>query len=723
MSNPSQKETFKGSQTDKVVSRHPDLSNMDQSANDESKSSSNINESSEIMDHDSPSNSTFIVSSNQSNLQEAMGNPSDGESAIGDPDFNMTYTPAIDSEADNQEKKTSPVNTPGLDSSRLLSQFEQELGISNEHEVTIVPAPLTSTQQVSPPVVNPAQSRVSEKDIDALLHSAARTPLPTSPLRPNEQVIRDLWLETDQVNGLKQPRETPNNKLPPSHPSNLNAVRSQKRPKMSPLGAIPKYGPKKACFNDSPSTKERQDVPANPQQDEERNDQSIKDGATPSPMVSSNETPPNPNSEQQSTARAESYCQGEENETVVAPPKSKSHFIDLSAAIVEVRKHKPTQKGQVEVFGPTDPNVVVVNMDFVSRETLEQKNQDSALDTLETSNKSQIIPIEEIMDSARLVGNNQSSIRSQGILQYVLLACIRGQKEWKIPPLETFFDVMGMVECELIAQNSPFLSALKWSSPWGKIGLIGLATKNLEKLQGFRNFLAKFHIHNFDFITVPRDLLDPKNIVTILLRENHRTFRADLIPVALLQRNNILKGRLRTLRVRHYNPDEISSNGASKRGWRTVVLEGDIDFMDSLAKTEDDHKFTLGAGFIYIKGGERKESTTSNSQTNTRDPRSVLSGENGLPIDGQRGGRQYRNDGKRNTQDRERSTQNQGNRRPRQLNRRESRSLSGSQRRRWGREGDYPQRKGSSSRPQTYQGQEANKRDEQNQNQEENQYE
>ena len=106
-----------------------------------------------------------------------------------------------------------------------------------------------------------------------------------------------------------------------------------------------------------------------------------------------------------------------------------------------------------------------------------------------------------------------------------------------------------------------------------------------------------------------------------MLREIHRSFKPELIPTALLQRNDQLDGQLRTLRVKAFNKDEKTAQGESKSGWKLVILEGDSDFMEALRNTYEDTRFVLGAGHIFIRGGIRKDRPKSyKSSTNQGRP-------------------------------------------------------------------------------------------------------
>ena len=107
-------------------------------------------------------------------------------------------------------------------------------------------------------------------------------------------------------------------------------------------------------------------------------------------------------------------------------------------------------------------------------------------------------------------------------------------------------------------------------------------------------------------------------MISVLLRENHRHYEASLLPQALLARNRgVLKGGLRALRVKEFSAAAKSRAGQSKEGWRTVIMEGDAFFMEALKATRDDHKFSLGSSFVFIRGGERKANTSNQKKQAT----------------------------------------------------------------------------------------------------------
>ena len=55
--------------------------------------------------------------------------------------------------------------------------------------------------------------------------------------------------------------------------------------------------------------------------------------------------------------------------------------------------------------------------------------------------------------------------------------------------------------------------------------------------------------------------------------------------------------------VRTYPDRARSRAGASKQGWRLLMLQGCPAFMESLKKFDQDYKFPVGSGHVIIRGG------------------------------------------------------------------------------------------------------------------------
>ena len=105
---------------------------------------------------------------------------------------------------------------------------------------------------------------------------------------------------------------------------------------------------------------------------------------------------------------------------------------------------------------------------------------------------------------------------------------------------------------------------------------------------------------------VPKDALDRKGQVSVLLRTNFRSFKHQWLAGSLIDRSRGLRGGLRITHIKTYTNKDYSRNGTCKDGWRLVLLQGCPAFMASLEKFGVDHRFPLGSGAVIIRGGTNR---------------------------------------------------------------------------------------------------------------------
>ena len=181
-----------------------------------------------------------------------------------------------------------------------------------------------------------------------------------------------------------------------------------------------------------------------------------------------------------------------------------------------------------------------------------------------------------------------------------------------------FNDIVNRAECVMVGHRLACISAQKWSNMWGKVGLIGLSAKNPDHIREYRNVVEQLQDDNYSFTLFPRDAVDKRGNITVLLLDSFRAFDPTCLPGALFTRNRGLRGTLRATHIKTYPPGEKSRNGQLKDGWRLVLLQGCPAFMRSLEQFETEHKFSIGCGHVFIRGGVRRPSSTS---TTTRSGR------------------------------------------------------------------------------------------------------
>ena len=70
------------------------------------------------------------------------------------------------------------------------------------------------------------------------------------------------------------------------------------------------------------------------------------------------------------------------------------------------------------------------------------------------------------------------------------------------------------------------------------------------------------------FTLFPKDALEKRGNLTVLLRKNLQTFDIRWLPKAILMRSCI-RGGLRLTHIKHYRPEDTTRDGVSKRGWHS----------------------------------------------------------------------------------------------------------------------------------------------------------
>ena len=176
---------------------------------------------------------------------------------------------------------------------------------------------------------------------------------------------------------------------------------------------------------------------------------------------------------------------------------------------------------------------------------------------------------------------------------------------------------MARVECVCLESDVTCFRAYRWANLWGKVGLLGLASRDIRDLQDYRALIEDQILGNTKFTIFPKDALERRGNLSVLLRSNLKTFDIKWLPKAILLRSKI-KGGLRLTHLKHYRDDDRTRDGASKKGWRLALLQGCPQFMEELKRFDQDHRFPVGAGHIIIRGGAGRPRGTVERGRGTR---------------------------------------------------------------------------------------------------------
>lgn len=133
--------------------------------------------------------------------------------------------------------------------------------------------------------------------------------------------------------------------------------------------------------------------------------------------------------------------------------------------------------------------------------------------------------------------------------------------------------------------------------------------------------------------TFPKEVATAKPDISILLRNNMKSFQLEVLPKVLFIRNKeMLAGTLRVLSTTRFKDGEVSQKGDSKENWRQIHLKGDDQVLRCLRFIPESTPFKLGVEAVQLRGGLRPpEAETSLLGKRTRDhfvapqvPRSIF---------------------------------------------------------------------------------------------------
>ena len=196
-------------------------------------------------------------------------------------------------------------------------------------------------------------------------------------------------------------------------------------------------------------------------------------------------------------------------------------------------------------------------------------------------------------------------IRVKDVVPFVVLKFDPAKDtDWTVPDPEIFQELINRVEGDALEEEDE--GAFRWANMWGKVGLLGLSSRDKSAMNHYRRLVENQFLGEIRFTLYPKDNLEKKGHISVLLRANLRSFDILKLPKALLRRTKRLCGGLRVTHVKEYSDKDRSRTGACKAGWRLVLLQGSPDFMVSLEKFGQDYRFPVGCGHVIVRGGPNR---------------------------------------------------------------------------------------------------------------------
>lgn len=181
---------------------------------------------------------------------------------------------------------------------------------------------------------------------------------------------------------------------------------------------------------------------------------------------------------------------------------------------------------------------------------------------------------------------------------------------WSVPNFETAADFLNNSICTMYNQDAPFVDVYDRTGKWGLITTLLLKPDQQDGISQFRNHLINWSYKGMDYETFPKDVITMKPDLSILLRNNMKSFQLEVLPKILFSRNkDRLAGALRVLSHRTFPDGEKSHKGESKENWRQVDLQADEQVMRCLRVIPESSPFLLGVETVQIRGGLRPQDT------------------------------------------------------------------------------------------------------------------
>ena len=146
-------------------------------------------------------------------------------------------------------------------------------------------------------------------------------------------------------------------------------------------------------------------------------------------------------------------------------------------------------------------------------------------------------------------------------------------KSWTVPSPDLFRELINRVSGHCFDNNLACQRAFRWATLWGRVGLLGLASKNLGDLQAYRELIECQQTGSTRFTFFPKEALERRGNLSVLLRENYWSFKLEWLPKAILLRSR-MRGGLRLTHVKRFRKEDRTRDGVSKEGWRLVLLQG-----------------------------------------------------------------------------------------------------------------------------------------------------
>ena len=284
-------------------------------------------------------------------------------------------------------------------------------------------------------------------------------------------------------------------------------------------------------------------------------------------------------------------------------PQAPCPVLEKIALLVE--ENNPLQ-GDVGGIGLDDSRVIELNSSFC----VQSNPADEGLEL----DKTQEIDAGLLLPTSCRVPERGRKIKSKGVIQFVICSRIRGSNdEWGLFDKKTLEQMINFIENSNANSANGLSAAYKYANMWGKVPIIGLFSRDVEAMNGYRFKIELYKKGNLEFQTFPRQTLNRRLALTVMMWPNLEGIETQSFSPNLLDRNRGLRGGVKVLKYKLFRSDDLDTKGQSMLGARLLQLDADETFLKSLAKYPRSHRFGLGVASVIIRGGERAEEPTGST--------------------------------------------------------------------------------------------------------------
>ena len=209
-----------------------------------------------------------------------------------------------------------------------------------------------------------------------------------------------------------------------------------------------------------------------------------------------------------------------------------------------------------------------------------------------------------VRETAR--GTTLRTVRSEPQIVFFLFIYDRDGRAY-VPSISTFDLIVNKMEIHVMSSR-PDLLPFSWNAErWGSCGVLELAQE--PQLEEWRSALSKLVLEDEIMAdTFPKDSLLCGPDVSALLKDPYWTYDLGWFARSLTYRNKTLKGYVRTVLSKVYEPHDYTRHGVCMDTWRLVYLQGDCVFMEHLSKFPSNYRFKAGPSTAVLRGGIRQPS-------------------------------------------------------------------------------------------------------------------